>query len=51
VTFVQRRLEMLEQSAEQRAQTLMGDQQPLRRKVEQLTQQLAEERQLRERTI
>lgn len=36
VNFVMRRLEVLEQQAEERAQLLLGDQMPIKRKLEML---------------
>ena len=46
-----RRLEVLEQQAEERAQLLLGDQMPIKRKLEMLQQELIEERNIRDRVI
>ena len=51
VNFVMRRLEVLEQQAEERAQLLLGDQMPIKRKLEMLQQELIEERNIRDRVI
>lgn len=51
VNFVMRRLEVLEQQAEERAQLLLGDQMPMKRKFEMLQQELIEERNIRDRVI
>lgn len=50
VNFVMRRLEMLEQQAEERSQMLGGGDQ-WKRKVETLQQQLSEERSMRDKVI
>lgn len=49
VNFIMRRLEMLEEQTENRTKSLIGDTQPLKRQVEQLKQELAEERAIKTR--
>ena len=44
-----RRLEMLEEQSENRAKSMLGDTQPLKRQLEQLKQELAEERAVKQR--
>jgi len=51
VNFVMRRLEMLEQQAEERSALLLRDQTPAKRKLEALQQQLIEERNMREQVV
>lgn len=46
-----RRLQMLEQQSEDRTKSLIGDSQPLKRQVEQLKQDLAEERAVKQRLM
>lgn len=46
-----RRLQMLEQQSEDRTKSLIGDTQPLKRQVEQLKQELAEERAVKQRLM
>ena len=46
-----RRLEMLEENSENRTKSLLGDTQPLKRQVDQLKQELAEERAVKQRLV